>query len=83
MVEEDVSLTIDEIKQKTFLEINEKGIEAVASTSIAIEKSSAPVNKKPFNMKGNRPFAIAITDQQTDAILFLGSIQQPLEDNNP
>ena len=67
---------ISEIKQKTFIEVNEKGTEAAAATSVKMEKASAPV-AGPFHMEVNHPFFLAITDNEAGAILFMGSIFNP------
>lgn len=68
-------LYISEVKHKTFLEVNEKGTEAAAVTSIGVEATSAPAN--PFLMQVDRPFFVAIEDRQTGAWLFVGSITNP------
>lgn len=77
MIEEMNSLAISEVKQKTFIDVNEEGTEAAAITSVAIAETSAPADS--FYMKVNRPFVIVITDNQTDTILFMGSIANPIE----
>lgn len=77
MIEEINSLAISEVKQKTFVDVNEEGTEAAASTSVAIAETSAPVDS--FYMKVDRPFVIVITDDETDTILFMGSIANPME----
>lgn len=82
MVEENVPLAISQVKQKAFIDVNEEGTEAAAATSIKIEMTSAPVEEPPFYMEVNRPFLLAITDHKTDAILFLGSIHNPLQNDD-
>lgn len=69
------SVVVDEIKHKTFLEVNEQGTEAAATTSIDIRPTSA--DEKPFTMIVNRPFLCAIRDNQTGIILFMGAIVDP------
>lgn len=76
MIEGDVSLAISKVKQKTYLAVNEEGTEAAAATSIEIRETAAMI-ESPFEMKVNRPFFIAITDEETDAILFMGTIENP------
>ncbi|WP_440896656.1 serpin family protein [Amphibacillus sp. Q70] len=76
MIEEDDPLWITEVKQKTFIDVNEEGTEAAGSTSVEIGTTSAPIDE-PFEMKVNRPFFIAITDNETEAILFMGTIFSP------
>ena len=72
-----VSTRIDEVKHKTFVEVNEEGTEAAAVTSIGIRATSAQVTVAPFSMVVNRPFFCAIRDNKTGEILFMGSINDP------
>ncbi|WP_164214403.1 serpin family protein [Virgibacillus sp. YIM 98842] len=76
MIEEDDPLWIDQVKQKTFIEVNEEGTEAAAATSIEMETTAAPVDE-PFHMEVNRPFFFTITDDETGTILFMGQITDP------
>lgn len=76
MIEEDKSVYLSQIKQKTFLDVSEQGTEAASSTSAEMEVTSLPVDE-PFQMEADRPFYIALTDNDSDAILFLGSIVHP------
>jgi serine protease inhibitor len=68
-------LAIDQVKHKTFVEVNEEGTEAAASTSVGIVATSVP--PAPFEMLIDRPFFCAIRDEKTGTILFLGSIVNP------
>jgi serine protease inhibitor len=68
---------IDEVKHKTFVEVNEEGTEAAAVTSIGIRATSAIRPQDPFKMVVNRPFFCAIRDNQTQTVLFMGAIANP------
>ncbi|MEM1169974.1 MAG: serpin family protein [Cyanobacteria bacterium P01_H01_bin.35] len=68
-------LYIDEIKHKTFVEVNETGTEAAAATSITMAVASAMVTS--LNMFVNRPFFFAIRDNNSATILFMGEITNP------
>lgn len=68
---------IDEVKHKTFVEVNEEGTEAAAATSVGIALTSAARVAEPFQMIVDRPFFCAIRDNQTGTILFMGSIVEP------
>jgi serine protease inhibitor len=68
---------IDQVKHKTFVEVNESGTEAAAVTSIGITTTSAPLPTQPFEMIVDRPFFCAIRDNETGTILFMGQIQHP------
>ncbi|MGB3654603.1 MAG: serpin family protein [Rivularia sp. (in: cyanobacteria)] len=73
------NLKISEVKHKTFVEVNEEGTEAAATTSVGIEVTSAKIpSQQPFQMIVNRPFFCAIRDNQTQSILFMGSIVEPV-----
>ncbi|MGO4498341.1 serpin family protein [Paenibacillus sp. 2RAB27] len=70
------NLFISAITHKTFIEVNEKGTEAAAVTSVQMAGASAPIDG-PFQMTINRPFFFAIEDRQTGAWLFVGSVVEP------
>ena len=73
------NLKISQVKHKTFVEVNEEGTEAAATTSVGIELTSAQIpSQKPFRMIVDRPFFCAIRDNQTGTVLFMGSIVEPL-----
>lgn len=76
MIEENGQIFISDIKQKTFLDVYEEGTEASAVTNVEMKMTSAPVNE-PFYMEVNHPFLVTITDNETDAIIFIGTIKQP------
>ncbi|MEQ9626130.1 serpin family protein [Coleofasciculus chthonoplastes] len=75
MTEEDV--LINQVKHKTFVEVNEEGTEAAAATSVGMVLTSAAIPQTPFEMVVDRPFFCAIRDNQTGTILFMGSIREP------
>ena len=66
-------LFISEVKHKTFLEVNE----AAGSTGVSINLRSAP---RRFTMTVDRPFFLAIVDNDTGCILFMGAITNPSSD---
>lgn len=68
-------LYITEVKHKTFVEVNEEGTEAAAATSVGVGVTSMPLTID-FNV--NRPFVFAIREKYTNAILFIGCVQEPL-----
>lgn len=71
-------LSIDYVKHKSFIEVNEEGTEAAAVTVVAFERTSAGPQKVPFYV--NRPFFYAITEKDTGAILFMGTVKNPSKD---
>ncbi|NYF23367.1 serpin B [Sporosarcina sp. JAI121] len=76
MIKEGDPLKISKVKQKTFIDVNEEGTEAAAVTSIEVVTESASIDDS-FFMEVNRPFFFTITDDETDTILFMGSISNP------
>ena len=65
-------LFISEVKYKTFVEVNEEGTEAVAATAVQIAASEPPV------FRVDRPFFFAIYDAETETILFMGTVTEPM-----
>lgn len=76
MFETSDGLFISEVKQKSFINVSEKGTESAAATSVSIAESGP--DEPLFELKVNRPFFFAITDEETGVILFMGSIENPL-----
>jgi serine protease inhibitor len=76
-INRDGGLNIDYVKHKSFIEVNEEGTEAAAVTIVAIERTSAggPQNV-PFYV--NRPFLYVITEKSTGAVLFMGTVKNPM-----
>ncbi|NEQ20515.1 MAG: serpin family protein [Microcoleus sp. SIO2G3] len=70
-------VAINEVKHKTFVEVNEEGTEAAAATSVAAVPTMARIPTEPFQMVVDRPFFCAIRDNRTGTILFMGSIREP------
>lgn len=78
LVKEAEDLYVSQVKQKTYIDVDEEGTEAAAVTSIEVKEMSAPVDEdEPFNMEVNRPFLFTITDNETNTNLFVGAIQFP------
>jgi serpin B len=68
---------IDEVRHKTFVEVNEEGTEAAAVTSVQFVVLGMFSEAKPFRMIVDRPFFCAIVDKQSRTILFMGAIVEP------
>ena len=66
------SLFISEVRHKTFVEVNEEGTEAAAVTAVVGVKSLPPA------FQVDRPFFFAIYDAETETILFMGTITEPM-----
>jgi serine protease inhibitor len=72
-----LSAVINQVRHKTFIEVNEEGTEAAASTAIGIMPTSIQIPEEPFQMVVDRPFIAAIRDRQTGTLLFVGAIVDP------
>ena len=67
-------LVLDQVKQKCYIDVTEKGTEAAAVTSAQIRLTSArPVEQIPV-MRVDRPFVFVIADAENRNILFAGKI---------
>lgn len=67
---------IQQVKQKTYADVNEEGTEAAAVTSVEVGVTSMPAGNH-FSMKVDRPFFFAITDEAGKVILFEGAVVNP------
>ncbi|MDW7672676.1 MAG: serpin family protein, partial [Bacillota bacterium] len=76
--DEGLRLFISEVKHKAFITVDEEGSEAAAATSVEIAVTSAPPTE-PFQMKVDRPFIFLIHDQETNEVLFTGSVADPTQ----
>lgn len=69
-------LVLDQVKQKCYIDVAEKGTEAAAVTVAQIRLTSArPAAKLPV-MRVDRPFLFVIADGENRNILFAGKIVQ-------
>ena len=68
-------LFVDFIKQDAYLGIDEKGTEAAAVTTIGIGLTS--VSPEPPRFICDRPFALIISENTSNTILFMGRIKNP------
>lgn len=73
----DVFLYISDVIHKTYIDVNETGTEAAAVTAIVFETTSAGPGEDKFYFTVDKPFVFAITEKDTDAILFIGEVQRP------
>jgi serine protease inhibitor len=59
---------IDQVKQKSFVRVDEEGTEAAAATSVVM------VTSMPPQVRADRPFLFVIRERLSDTILFMGMI---------
>ncbi len=72
-------LFISKVIHKTFLALDEKGIEAAAATAVTGLAAAALAEElpKPVEVKVDRPFLFAIQHVPSGACLFLGRVGDP------
>lgn len=63
---------LDTVVQKTYIRVDEEGTEAAAVTGGIMAESAGP---PPYRV--DRPFAFTVSDRETGAVLFLGSVHDP------
>lgn len=73
------AVAVDRVSHRTFIQVNEEGTEAAATTGVGVQVTSAMPENQPFEMTVDRPFFFAIRDRRTGAILFMGAISQVVE----
>ena len=76
-INEDGRLFISRVKHKSYIEVNEKGTEASAVSAIELKRGM----RDYIDLNINRPFVFAITEGNTNLILFLGRIMDPTSSN--
>ena len=68
---------IDEVKHKTFVQVDEEGTEAAAVTVVTTRISAGPV-PTGFYMRVERPFVFVIRERTSGNLLFMGRIVEPV-----
>ncbi|XP_053553491.1 serine protease inhibitor A6 [Bombina bombina] len=71
-ITEDAKLTVSKAQHEAILEVDEKGTEAAAVTTIEI----VPISLIP-SFTFNKPFILLICSEQTYSILFMGKVTDP------
>ncbi|MFW6101430.1 MAG: serpin family protein [Bacteroidota bacterium] len=69
-------LHISEVLHKTFVEVDEKGTEAAAVTSVTMGITSIG-GGGPMVLRFDRPFVFAIREVTTNTIVFMGKLEDP------
>jgi serpin B len=62
---------ISNVKQKTFVEVDEAGTRASAATSVEVGITSAPAS-----LTVDRPFVFALRERLSGTILFVGAVEE-------
>jgi len=76
----DSPLWVSNIKQKTYVEVNEEGTEAAAITAAVFVGFGGKAKKvKPIRFFADRPFMFLIREKSSGTILFMGRVDEPNE----
>ena len=67
-------LFISHVVHKAFVDVNEAGTEAAASTAVVMDRVSKP---QPGVFNADHPFLFLIRDAKTGSILFMGRVADP------
>ena len=70
------SLKIDKVNHDTYVEVDEKGTEAAAVTTVTMVRTTS-VARRPVAFRADRPFLFTITHRPSRTQLFLGRITNP------
>ena len=70
----DHALFLNQLKQFTFLKVDEEGTEAAAVTIGGMVDSAAPPSTGPVEFFLNRPFVFMINETSTGTVLFMGKV---------
>ena len=73
----DEPLEVSEVKQKSYVEVNEEGTEAAAVTTGIMQTTAIVRPLTPFEMIVDRPFFFVIEDNRTRSVLFMGVVNDP------
>lgn len=78
-ISNDGDLHISSVIHKSYIDVNENGTEAAAVTAVTISVTSAgPGDNQKIYFTVDKPFVFAITEKDTEAILFIGEVQNPV-----
>jgi serine protease inhibitor len=68
-------LFVETIVQKAILEVNEEGVEAAAATGAIVGTTAMPVSG--FDVRADRPYLVVLTENRSDATLFMALVRDP------
>jgi serpin B len=74
LVSDDYNLCLDDVIHQAFIDVQEEGTEAAASTAIEATDGGVPT---VLEFKADHPFMFFIEDKRTGCILFMGKVENP------
>lgn len=72
-ISKDEAVRISDVRQKTFIEVNETGSEAAAITSVSVMTTS--LHPETVNFTVDRPFVFLIRERASGTVLFAGLVR--------
>jgi serine protease inhibitor len=77
-IESSQPIHISDVEHKTYVKVDERGTEAAAATAVTMRPLAVFAGPgEPFNMIVDHPFAFAIAERETGALLFVGAVVDP------
>ncbi len=70
-------LFVSAVVHEGFVEVTEEGTEAAAATGVVMATRAAIAPQETLNVRADRPFAWAVVERGTGAILFAGVVADP------
>jgi len=70
-------LIVSAVVHEGFVDVSEEGTEAAAATGVVVGVTSVPIREEPLEVRADRPFAWAIVERATGAVLFAGAVRDP------
>lgn len=75
-ISDEAKLVISEVMHKTYIKVDERGTEAAAVTGITVGTTSVGPD---ISFRADHPFVFAIRENDTQAILFIGKVMNPMQ----
>ena len=75
-INETMQIFISDVIHKSYIKADERGTEAAAVTAVVIRLTAMP---SVATFAVNRPFVFAIREKDTNAVLFVGKVLDPLQ----
>jgi serpin B len=76
-ISEQEDLLVTAVMHKTYIKVDERGTEAAAVTGITVGTTSVGEDN---SFRADHPFVFAIREKDTQAILFIGKVMNPLQE---
>jgi serpin B len=70
-------LFVSDVVHEGFVEVSEEGTEAAAATGVVVATRAALIPEEPLQVKADRPFAWAVVERESGAVLFAGTVTDP------